>query len=101
MNEIQFKKKFKDKIRKLIGQGKCLMYENSPLVKPGFPDFTLIFDRVVMFIEMKKSSDAYISEQQRYYQKKLNELHQNAYVVSPENENDILEVIKKYLHEDI
>lgn len=96
MLESEFKKTFCKKLKKL-GALTVLQYKQDATTVAGFPDSLAIFEGIVVFIEFKKSKRASFRPGQKEWHKKLNDANHFAYIVMPENADEVLDEIKQLL----
>lgn len=92
--EGKFKTDFRKKLKKL-GALTVLQYKQDATTVKGFPDSLAIFEGVVIFIEFKASKRAKYQPGQREWTKRLNDNCHYAYIVYPENADEILKEIKE------
>lgn len=93
--EGKFKKAFLAKVKKECKPVAILQYKQDSTTVKGFPDSQVILEAVCVFIEFKASKRAKFQPLQKEWIKKLNDKCHFAYVCTPENQEEILEEIKK------
>lgn len=92
--EAGFKTAFIKRLKKEVKPLAVLQYKEDSSTVVGFPDVLVILEAVVIFIEFKKSKNARFRPLQREWNKKLNENGHFAYIVYPENADEVLEEIR-------
>ena len=96
MKEADFKQKFCKSLKRLGCT--TLQYQQSATTLAGFPDcICLLPEGLTVFIEFKKSKNAKFRPGQKEWIEKLKEREFFAWVVYPENADDVLKEIKELL----
>lgn len=92
--EGKFKSDFRKELKKL-GALTVLQYKQDATTVKGFPDSIAIFEGVTIFIEFKAHKNAKFQPLQKEWNTRLNENCHYAYIVYPENSDNILKEIKE------
>ena len=93
--EGKFKKKVCSELRKLGCT--VLQYQQGVGTVKGFPDTIVIAEGITFFIEFKASKRAKFQPLQKEWIKKLTDRQYFAYVMYPENEEEIMAEIRRLL----
>lgn len=93
--EGKFKKAFLAKVKKECKPVAILQYKQDSTTVKGFPDSQVILEGACVFIEFKASKRAKFQPLQKEWIQKLNDNCHFGYVCYPENQEEILEEIKK------
>lgn len=94
VKESDFKSNFCKRLKKL-GAVAILQYEQNAKTVKGFPDTICVFEGIVIFIEFKASKRAKYQPLQKEWVAKLNEKCHYAYIVFPENADEVYNEIKE------
>lgn len=93
--EGNFKKSFCSKLRKLG----CTVFQNQGVGVPrGFPDTSVLLpEGLTIYIEFKASKRAKFQPLQKEWNKKLLDRQYFAFIAYPENEDEVMDEIKRLL----
>lgn len=72
----------------------CYILKNDANYIQGFPDLLILYEDRWAVLEVKKSPDAHLQPNQRYYLDKLGEMSFAA-LVYPENKEDVLYALQQ------
>lgn len=90
-----FKRKFCSQLRKL---GVIpVQYQQTATTLAGFPDCICIADGITFYLEFKASSRSKYRPGQKEWIKRLNDMNHFAWVVYPENADEVMAQIKEML----
>lgn len=92
--EADFKSSFVKRLKKEVKPLAVLQYKEDSSTVVGFPDTLVVLEAVVIFIEFKRSKNARFRPLQKEWNKKLNDNGHFAYIVYPENADEVLAEIK-------
>lgn len=92
--ESDFQAELMDEIRKRYPG--CVIIKNDPNYLQGFPDWTILYKDRWAVLEAKKSADASVQPNQRYYVELLDRMSFSRFVY-PENKEEVLREIHKTL----
>lgn len=95
MKESDFKTSFQKKLKKEIKPLAILQYKQDSTTVKGFPDTIVILEGITIFIEFKKSKNAKFQPLQKEWIKKLNDNNHFSFICFPENQNEVLEEIRR------
>lgn len=95
MLESEFKKKFCARLKRAVHPLAILQYKQDATTVSGFPDTIVILEGITIYIEFKKSKRAKFRPGQKEWLAKLNENGHFAFVCYPENQDEVLNEIKR------
>lgn len=95
MLERDFKKNFQKRLKKEVKPLAILQYKQDATTVAGFPDTLVILEGITIFIEYKKSKTAKFRPGQKEWNAKLNENGHFAFICTPQNQEEVLEEIKR------
>lgn len=93
--EGKFKKAFLTKLKRAVKPTAILQYEQSSTTVKGFPDTIVVLEGITIFIEFKASSRSKFQPLQKEWNQKLTDNGHFAFICYPQNENEVLEEIKR------
>lgn len=72
----------------------CIITKNDPSYIQGIPDLTMLYKNLWVALECKRSSTAGLQPNQEWYIEMMNDMGGIAYVVYPENLEEVINDIK-------
>lgn len=94
MNEIQYQRKLRKKIEKLIPGSSVI--KNDPQFCQGIPDLAIFYNDKWAMLEVKMHVDARIQPNQKHYVGMFDEMSFAAFI-HPGNEEDVLHDLQQAL----
>lgn len=94
MNEIQYQRKLKKKIERLIPG--CSVIKNDPQYNQGIPDLLVLFNDKWAMLEVKMSPTSSVRPNQEYYVGMFDKMSFASFIY-PENEEDVLRELQHAL----
>ena len=94
----KFENEYKRGLKKRIEERfpGCIILKNDEQMLQGIPDMTILWGYVYAVLEVKRSLDAPFRPNQEYYLERIVEqMGGFAYVICPENENEVLDAIQQ------
>jgi hypothetical protein len=91
--ENEYKRGLKTRIEKRFPH--CIVLKNDEQMLQGIPDMTILWGYCYAVLEVKRSLDAPFRPNQEYYLERIVEkMGGIAYVICPENEEEVLSAIQ-------
>lgn len=95
VKESDFKSKFLKKVKKELKPLYVLQYKQDSTTVASFPDTIVIFEGITIFIEFKASKTAKFRPGQKETIKNLNDHSHIALVCYPENQEEVMEELRR------
>lgn len=93
--ESEYKRELKKRIEfRLPG---CLVLKNDEQLRQGIPDMTVLYGPWYAVLEVKRSAVAPFRPNQEYYLDRVEKMGGIAFVIYPENEEEVLDALQRSL----
>lgn len=92
MLESKFQKKLIDELSELFPG--CIILKNDSSYIQGIPDLTIFYKDRWATLECKKSKNASLRPNQKYYVEKMNDMSFSA-IIYPENKEEVLNELQQ------
>lgn len=93
--ESVYKRELKKRIEfRLPG---CLVLKNDEQLRQGVPDMTILYGPWYAVLEVKRSADAPFRPNQEHYLDRVEKMGGIAFVIYPENEEEVLDALQRSL----
>jgi len=91
--ENEYKRGLKKRIEQRFPD--CIVLKNDEQMLQGIPDMTILWGPCYAILEVKSSLDAPFRPNQEYYLTKVAEMGGIAFVICPENEEEVLSAVQR------
>jgi hypothetical protein len=91
--ESEYKRALKTRIEQIFPG--CIVLKNDEQTLQGIPDMTILWGPCYAILEVKRSLDAPFRPNQEYYLEKVAKMGGIAFVICPENEEEVLSAIQR------
>jgi len=75
----------------------CLVLKNDEQLRQGVPDMTILWGPWYAVLEVKRNADAPFRPNQEHYLERIVEMGGIAFVIYPENEEEVLDALQRSL----
>lgn len=72
----------------------CIVLKNDEQMLQGIPDMTILWGPQYVVLEVKRSADSPFRPNQQHYLNKISDMGGIAFVIYPENEEEVLDAIQ-------